>query len=172
MLWPILVFLMQGSVIIVSALWIPLIIFILLKPRWDQTNSKLPKTAALSKAVFGDHLYSSYSLAVSLKKPLHLRPPGGSITVFSTLFNKAVLLSHAFTLDPYNPMVLYPTGPLLLLKYYRSFYKIFSWHFPRVFIIWYWHFFVCWDLPVPGTLNQSESSDPIGGCLSGVLLHS
>ncbi len=42
-----------------------------------------------------------------------LRPPGGSITVFSTLFNKADLLSlYAFTLDPYNPMVLYPTGPL------------------------------------------------------------
>ena len=34
-----------------------------------------------------------------------LRPPGGSITVFSTLFNKADLLSYAFTLDPYNPMV-------------------------------------------------------------------
>ncbi len=51
---------------------------------------------------------------------------GGSITVFSTLFNKAVLLSYAFTLDPYNPMVLYTTGSLkfpswaksgLLLKY-------------------------------------------------------
>ncbi len=37
---------------------------------------------------------------------------GGSITVFSTVFNKAVLLSYAFSLDPYNPMVLYPSGPL------------------------------------------------------------
>ncbi len=31
---------------------------------------------------------------------------GGSVAVFSTLFNKAVLLSYAFTSDPYNPMVL------------------------------------------------------------------
>ncbi len=36
----------------------------------------------------------------------HLRIPGGSITVFSALFNKAVSLSYAFVLDPYNPMVL------------------------------------------------------------------
>ncbi len=38
---------------------------------------------------------------------LFLRPPGGSITVFSALFNKAVLLSYAFALDPYNSVVLY-----------------------------------------------------------------
>ncbi len=31
------------------------------------------------------------------------RPPGWSITVLSTVFNKAVFLSYAFTLDPYNP---------------------------------------------------------------------
>ena len=30
-----------------------------------------------------------------------LRPPGGSITVFSTLVEKAVLLSYAFTLLKY-----------------------------------------------------------------------
>ena len=36
---------------------------------------------------------------------LPLRPPGGAITVFSTPFT--VLLSYGFTLDPYNPMVLY-----------------------------------------------------------------
>ena len=42
----------------------------------------------------------------------HLRPPGGSITVFSTLFDKAVLLSYALAFDTYNPMVLYAIGPL------------------------------------------------------------
>ncbi len=31
-----------------------------------------------------------------------LRLPGGSVSVFSTPFNKAVLLAYAFTLDPYN----------------------------------------------------------------------
>ena len=50
-----------------------------------------------------------------------LRPPGGrSITVFSALFNKAVLLSSAFALDPYNPMVLYPTGPLKFPSWAKS----------------------------------------------------
>ena len=35
-----------------------------------------------------------------------LRPPGGgSITVFSTVLNKAVLLSHAFTLQPHGTQV-------------------------------------------------------------------
>ncbi len=43
-----------------------------------------------------------------------LRPPGGSITVFSTPFNKAVLLSYVLTLCTYNPMVQYI---VLLWKY-------------------------------------------------------
>ena len=38
-----------------------------------------------------------------VQENLALRPPGGgSITVFSAFFNKAVLLSYAFTLDPYS----------------------------------------------------------------------
>ncbi len=45
------------------------------------------------------------SMLVYQLRTQKLRPPGGSITVFSTVFNKAVLLSYALTLDPYNPMV-------------------------------------------------------------------
>ena len=45
-------------------------------------------------------------IEVKFSSVLLLRPPGGSITVFSTFFNKAVLLSYALTLGPYNPMVL------------------------------------------------------------------
>ncbi len=56
-----------------------------------------------------------------------LRPPGGFITVFSTLFNKAVLLSYAFTLGPYNPMVPYPTGPLKYPSWVKSGLSITYW---------------------------------------------
>ena len=45
-----------------------------------------------------------------------LRPPGGSITVFSTLFNNmnnAVLLSYAFALDPYSSLFGKPPGTSL-----------------------------------------------------------
>ena len=45
---------------------------------------------------------------------------GGSITVFSTVFNKSVLLLYAFTLDPYNPMVQYPTGPFKFQSWAKS----------------------------------------------------
>ena len=38
---------------------------------------------------------------------IRVTPPGwGSIIVFSTFFNKAVILSYAFTLGPYNPKVI------------------------------------------------------------------
>ena len=44
----------------------------------------------------------------------------GSIIDFSAHFNEAVLLSYAFTLDPYNPIVLYPTGPLKFPSWVKS----------------------------------------------------
>ncbi len=50
---------------------------------------------------------SGVFLTLVMNPLVSLRPTGGSITVFNTLFNKAVLLSYAFTLDPYNPMVYY-----------------------------------------------------------------
>ena len=51
---------------------------------------------------------------------ISLRPPWGFIPVFSTLYNKAVLLSYAFTLGPYNSMVLYPTNPLKFPPWVKS----------------------------------------------------
>ena len=58
---------------------------------------------------------------------LKLRPPGGSITVFSTRFNKVVWLSYAFTLDPYNPIL---TGSTIIKNYCH--YLQYKWFTPLV----------------------------------------
>ena len=51
-----------------------------------------------------------------------LRPPGGSIIDFSAHFKKAVLLSYAFILDPYNLMAIGPIRGILvrIWAYFRG----------------------------------------------------
>ncbi len=53
------------------------------------------------------HPYYKLSMHSKLAGQISLRPPGGSIIDYSAHFDKAVLLSYAITLYPYNPMVLY-----------------------------------------------------------------
>ena len=43
-------------------------------------------------------------------------PGGGSITVFLTLFNKAVLLSYAFTFGPYSFTIEISTGSTIIKR--------------------------------------------------------
>ena len=96
-----------------------------------------------------------FSLIASICQYFYLRPPGGgSITVFRTLFNKAVLLLYAFTLDPYNPMVLWLTTGSRFQAIYSFTIEILT---GSTIIKNYCHFLrYTWFTP-PGTLKSLRS---------------
>ncbi len=81
-------------------------------PIWHSLGVSCPR-ALLSNDISYDTpyfveyiIYIIFSYAIGKLLNSSLRPPGGVHTSFQYIFNKAVILSYAFTLGPYNPMVL------------------------------------------------------------------